>query len=98
MTERKRFEIEAQRAAIFARDRFTCICGRSIYEYGTPQLAHRIAQSKMNIKKYGACVIHHAKNMRSACSLKCNDRCNIGNKPAEVIKLVDDIRDELLKE
>lgn len=98
MTERKSFNINEMREEIFHRDNYTCICGKSIYQYGTPQLAHLIARTKANIKKYGACVIHHKKNLRSVCSLKHNDKCNIGNQPARANELADEIRDELLKE
>lgn len=92
MTERKQFEILEQRAEIFKRDCYTCQhCRSSIFEYGTPQLAHRVAQTKANLKKYGKAVIHHPLNMVSACSLECNAAMNIGMNPGKVMSLVREI-------
>lgn len=89
MTERERVEALEQREEIFERDGYICQhCGLSIYQHGTPQLAHRIAQSKMNLKKYGKAVIHHPLNMASVCSLYCNDAMNIGMNPVKTEKLV----------
>ncbi len=58
--------------AIYERDEWTCVCGNSVHIYGTPQIAHRLSQSKVNLKKWGAEVIHHPVNLRAVCSLKCN--------------------------
>ena len=60
--------------AIYERDRWVCICGNSVYQFGTPQIAHRLAQTKANIKKWGKGVIHHSVNLRAVCSLRCNAR------------------------
>jgi 5-methylcytosine-specific restriction endonuclease McrA len=88
MTERQSFELIEKRREIFQRDLFTCqFCGVSIFRYGTPQLAHKISQSAMNIKKYGKEVIHHTKNMASVCCLKCNDAMNIGFKTKQADEL-----------
>lgn len=57
---------------ILERDNFMCVCGKSVYTYGTPQIAHRIPQRKHLIKKYGKEIIHHPANLVSTCSLKCN--------------------------
>lgn len=73
MTERERFDFQEQRQRVFARDRWTCVnCGEPIMRYGTPQLAHRVAKSRANIGKYGKAAIHHADNLASVCSLRCN--------------------------
>ena len=58
--------------AIYERDEWTCVCGNSVHIYGTPQIAHRLAQTKANIKKWGKGVIHHNVNLRAVCSLRCN--------------------------
>ena len=93
MTERKSFEIQENREEIFARDGYICqVCGKSILQYGTPQLAHLIAQSQSNIKRYGKEVMHHQNNMKSVCSLYCNSLCNIGNRPVECEALVNKIK------
>ena len=57
------------------------------------QLAHCIAQTKTNIKKYGKSVIHNWNNMLPVCSLYCNSRCNIGNNPAKTQKMLDIINE-----
>ena len=99
MTERERLDMQEQRYAIFERDNFTCrICGKSIYVNGCPQLAHLISQGPTNLKKYGSAIIHHPLNMWSTCSLECNTKANISNKPLEVAALVNRIREELGKE
>lgn len=58
------------------------------------QQAHRIAQTKANLKKYGIEIIHHNYNRVSVCGLECNAAYNIGNNPGKVRKLVALIRDE----
>jgi 5-methylcytosine-specific restriction endonuclease McrA len=92
MTERQQFEVLEQRAEIFKRDCYTCQhCGLSVFQYGTPQLAHLIAQTKANLKRYGKAVIHHPLNMASTCSLECNAAMNIGMNPGKVKALVREI-------
>lgn len=99
MTERDSFEIAETKVRVFKRDNYTCrACGGSILYYCTPQLAHRIAATESNIKKFGKCVIHHDLNLAATCSLKCNDAQNIGFDRCAAEKLADEIRDELLKE
>jgi 5-methylcytosine-specific restriction endonuclease McrA len=97
MTDYQKFKANEKRDEIFRRDHYTCqICGKSVYE-GIPQLAHRIAATKSNISKYGREVIYHSLNMVSVESLYCNSRCNIGNRPIETEKLVQDIRNAIKK-
>lgn len=87
MTEKEKFAIAEQKEAILNAYSWTCqICDRP-----ANQLAHRIAQTKSNIRKYGKHIIHHWLNLLPVCSLKCNDACNIGFKPYEVSLLVKDI-------
>lgn len=99
MDERSKFEIAENKVKLFERDNYRCgHCGLSIFRKGTPQLAHRIANTEANIKKYGKSVVHHELNMVSTCSLYCNGHMNIGFRTAEAEELADKIRDELLKE
>ena len=58
-------------------------------------MAHRIAQSKANIKKYGWEIIQHNFNIAIACLQEFgghNDSFNIGNKPKQCEKLVELIK------
>ena len=99
MTERNGFQIAETKVKIFERDNYRCgHCGLSIFRDGTPQCAHRIAQTESNIKKYGASVIHHELNLVSTCSLYCNGHMNIGYRTAEAEELADKIRDAMLGE
>ena len=92
MTPRQSLEASELREQIFRDADYRCeVCGKSVYAYGTPQLAHRIAQTKSNIKRYGIQVIHNRLNLAPVCSLKCNDKCNIGNRPEQVKELVEKI-------
>jgi 5-methylcytosine-specific restriction endonuclease McrA len=98
MTERQSFDMQEQRQEIFRRDGYTCQnCGGSIYQFGNPQLAHRISQGVANIKRYGKAVIHHPLNMASVCSLRCNDAQNIGFSTKQADELAEKIKLELSK-
>jgi len=91
MTNLEKLEANDRREEIFARDNWTCrICGKPL-RAGIPQLAHRIAATQANIKKYGREIIYHSLNMWSTCSLDCNSHCNIGNRPVERELLIDEI-------
>jgi hypothetical protein len=99
MTPRQKMDAQEQRMEIFKRDGFKCgHCGLSVYRHGTPQIAHRIGQGKMNVEKFGESVIHHPLNMVGTCSLYCNGRMNIGMRPAEANDLAETIRDKMLGE
>lgn len=79
MTSRAKFTANENREELFASVHYRCqVCGLPLTWFGTPQLAHRIAQSKANLKRFGEAVIHHKLNLVPVCSLKCNDACNIG--------------------
>ena len=66
-------------------------CGGNIYQYGTPQYAHKLSNSKKNRSKYGSFVIDHFLNGEFVCCLKCNDKLLIDNNPREILKLLMDI-------
>lgn len=96
MTARDKLEANDKRETIFERDGYRCHhCGGSIYAHGTPMLAHRICQSKANIRKYGEDIIHHPLNLLSACCLKCNDSANIGFNPVAREALIDEIMEAI---
>lgn len=83
---------EEQRQQALARSGGLCpVCGGSINQYGTPQYAHKIANTEVNRKKYGTFFVDHFLNGVYTCSLKCNSYCNIGNNPRKVLQLLVDI-------
>lgn len=88
----KDWEVE-QIKTMFIRDAYRCrTCGKSVYLYGHPQRAHRIANTRANRRKYGDYVIDHIDNWRSVCRTEpCNSKQNIGNNPILAQKLADDI-------
>jgi hypothetical protein len=56
------------------------------------QIAHRIAETKTNLAKYGVKVVNHFFNLVVTCSLYCNSRFNIGNNPRKCDALAELIR------
>jgi hypothetical protein len=62
------------------------------------QWAHRIPQTKRNIRVYGEQVIHHRLNLAPACSLECNSAASISNHPEEQRELLAMIYEDLLAE
>lgn len=71
------------------------VCGGSIYQNGTPQYAHKIANTKANREKYGWYFIDHPLNGEMVCSLSCNQSMNIGMNKGKCLELLVDI---ILKE
>jgi hypothetical protein len=91
MTDRQKLDIAEKRLAIFDKANWTCeVCGKPLAS-GQPQLAHRISQSKMNLRKYGEEVIHHTLNLSPVCSLKCNSSVLIDHKTEAREALIDQI-------
>lgn len=79
-------------------DGFCEICNGDINRYGTKQIAHCIAQTQVNLKKYGTFFIQHPLNYKLVCSLDCNQVCNIGfNKGAVLDKLAEIVIYEIKK-
>jgi hypothetical protein len=99
MTAREKIEAEEKKQKIYVQRSGVCeVCGKLI-KHSEAQLAHRIAKSKPNLRKYGEDVLSHPKNLALTCSDKfgrCNDSCNIGNNPGKVQELLSEIAEELL--
>ena len=94
LTAREKFDAEEKKIEILSAHNYRCVrCGgQAVF------LAHRIAKTSTNIKKYGQSIINHEKNMLPVCSNpRCNDACNIGGRPGDVEKLVREIQEELVK-
>ena len=75
-------------------------CGRIHRTSASMEMAHRIANTKINREKYGAEVVDHYLNKGLTCREKiaghsCNDALNIGNKPHTADLLARAIRLEL---
>jgi hypothetical protein len=78
-----------QRDRILARDGGEChYCGKMIPR-DQRQIAHRIANTDTNRTAYGDKYVDHDFNLVTTCSLYCNGRMNIGNKPAIAQRLID---------
>jgi len=56
--------------------------------YTKSQLAHRIPQTKANLKKYGKKIIHNQKNLTLTCCLECDAAVSISNNPGAIKKLI----------
>jgi hypothetical protein len=56
------------------------------------QIAHRIAQTKVNYGVFGKSIVDHNINMVPVCCLEHNSSFNIGNKPRIARKLAEYIR------
>lgn len=71
-------------------------CGASL-ELVRTELAHRIPQTKGNLRKYGPEIIHHKMNMALVClrSDRCNSGMDIRNHPMEIAELVDRINRDI---
>ena len=95
MGEREKFEIGESILKIRIRDE-----GKCQGDCGGPgkEVAHRIAQSEVNKKKYGEEIVHHEFNLVYSCSAE-NSSFNIGNNPGKVarlIKLIEELGEEYL--
>jgi hypothetical protein len=97
--ERERFNKAEQWQRIYRRDRGTCQhCGSDAQRYGTPQLAHVIADTKTMRKLYGRQVLEHDLNKRLTCSLACNALVQVTNSPIEREALVAEIQEAINEE
>lgn len=56
------------------------------------QVAHRIADTKCNRKRFGAEIIDHQLNKATTHAGKCNDAMNCGFNPAKCAAIVDAIK------
>lgn len=92
MNKREAYEIKHSTS-----DGFCEICGKPL-SMGQKQIAHCIAQTQTNEKKYGTFFVQHPLNYKLVCSLECNQVCNIGyNKGAVLQKLADILMYEMKK-
>jgi len=85
------------RTYVFNRAGGRCeVCDRKVQWPG--QLAHKIPQTKHNLRVHGESVIHHPLNMALVCGLHCNDKVSISNHPVEIADLVELIEETIRNE
>ena len=76
---RNSLEIFDTRLKLYERSQGRCeICDISM-PFNQMQMAHRLRQSKANLKKWGKEIIHHPINLVATCSLKCNAKASTSN-------------------
>lgn len=81
MTDRQRLDLAELKIKLFQKYLWTCeVCRRPLATFGTPQLAHRISKSKLNLAMYGPDIIHHELNLAPVCCLKCNSAVLVDHK------------------
>ena len=96
MTAREKMEAEEKKQNIYIQRSGVCeVCGKLI-KHSEAQLAHRIGQTKPNLKKYGKETLHHPANLALVCSLKCNSKVDISMNPMKVLDILGEIAEELL--
>ena len=92
MRDRDKVEANEFRDSLFTVAGWRCcVCGEPLHIHSTPQLAHRVAQTKSRLEKYGTSVMHNGLNLVPVCSLRCNARVNIGNQTLVAHALLDRI-------
>ena len=89
--------IRAMKFRLFSEQSGRCFfCGDPV-SITQMELAHRISQSKTNLKLWGAEVIHHRLNLRGTHPGRCNSRAALNPDSIEAEKLVYDIQKEIKK-
>ena len=69
---RKSQEIIEMKIYLLAKNGCRCEVCHQPLALSDCQLAHRIPQTKYNLKTYGKTVLHHEYNLAAVCSLGCN--------------------------
>lgn len=96
-SERTDAQIREMKFRLFSEQSGRCFfCGEPVSRTQM-ELAHRISQSKTNIKLWGAEVIHHKMNLRGTHPGRCNSRVSLNPDSIEAENLVRDIQRALKK-
>ena len=97
MKERTAEAIRDLKFRLFSTQSGLCFfCGEPV-AITAMELAHRISQSKTNLKLWGEAVIHHRLNLRGTHAGRCNSRVSLNPDSIEAEKLVYTIQKELKK-
>jgi hypothetical protein len=95
--ERTAEAIRETKFRVFSEQSGRCFtCGEPV-SITAMELAHRISQSKTNLKLWGAAVIHHRLNLRGTHPGRCNSRASLNPDSLEAEKLVLDIQRTIKK-
>ena len=70
--DRKSQEIMEKKIYLLAKNGGRCEVCHQPLALSDCQLAHRIPQTKYNLRTYGKTVLHHEYNLAAVCSLGCN--------------------------
>jgi len=91
MTDRQKLALHEERLSIYSRDGGICqACGLPV-DINSFEVAHRIASTVSNTKRFGKQVIDSPHNKACTHRGRCNDALNCGFKPdkcAEIVALV----------
>lgn len=89
-------ESEEERLFLFNRDAGKCqTCGARL-SFSAFQIAHKIANTEANKKRWGKAVVNHTDNKACTCpNAYCNSRQNIGGKPIACFDLYSKIIKEI---
>ena len=95
MKERTAEAIRDMKFRLFSEQSGRCFtCGEPV-ALTEMELAHRISQSKTNLKLWGESVIHHRMNLRGTHPGRCNSRVSMNPMSLEAERLVHDIQRDL---
>ena len=81
--ERKKFETHEERIQLYEKSNGICQYCRRLVDINSFTVAHRIANTKSNRKKYGNEIIDHPLNKAVTHPGNCNDGMNIGMNPVK---------------
>ena len=101
MTEKRAEFLAAQRRELFIRQFGRCAsCGAQHRTSSDMELAHKVAETKPNIHRWGIPRIDNVRNKALVCretvgGRSCNDRMSIGNNPMAAEALMESIGEEL---
>ena len=95
--DRKSQEIMEMKIHLIAKQGGRCEKCHQPLALSDCQLAHRIPQTKYNLKTYGKTVLHHEYNLAAVCSLGCNSAVLLSpaTHPIEAKALIGRIQDDL---
>jgi hypothetical protein len=82
-----------ERLAIYSRDGGRCQTCGDMVDINSFTVAHKIAATKCNYKRFGAHIIDHRLNKATTHAGRCNDRQNIGNNPGKCAEMIRQIEE-----